>query len=301
MTIQSEARDERWYSHATAAPIIGYFGRRSLRADEWSLLVMHFGPQFIDRWYMGAFLVIWGAWLIARAKSMNDIRDNFDDDPRPELQAVVERRQQLEARPIEAWYVTGASAILCGIATLCALLNGGLAYAISLLVLVSTLAFGYLRMRNAGPRRAAALVPRRIGSLIAWPWYPLGILTALSPLTFLNVPSQRLAAVLVSISAFAIMFLAFRINGMAALLTGDDVDLELYVDDCLRRWRVNGFWTISMAIALVYVILAAGSVSQNMTLLQTIAFYGAPALGVIRYVARHGPDWLSAVRRLVHS
>lgn len=261
---------------------------------------MHHSPETIIRWYMGVFLLIWGAWVMLKAKSMNDIRDNFDDDPRPELHAVVERRQQLEARPLALWYAGGASGMLFGVATLTGAVNGVLAYAGSCLLLVCTLSVGYLRMRNAGPRRAAALVPRRTGALIAWPWYPIGVLVALSPLMFLTVPSQRISAVLVSLSACAIMALAIRAGSMAALLTGDHVDLELYVDDRLRNWRVNAFWTLGMGVAFVFVVIACASISPNASLLQTVTFYAVSALVVLRYVSRRWGDVVGKLARLVH-
>ena len=256
---------------------------------------MHLSAEFFNRWYIGAFLVVWGASLIVRRRSLNDIRDNFDDDGRPGIKAVAERRQRLEARPLATWYVTGGCSIALGIAALAGVLNGGLAYALSCTLLVSMLTAGYLRMRNAGPRRAAPLAPRRPGSFIPWPWYPIGVLAGLTPLAFLDVPSQRLAAALVTLSAFAIMALAIRAEGMAALLTGDDVDLELYVDDRLRRLRVNALWTIGMVVPFVYVVMTG--VGLNATLFQVIVSY----FDFIAALARLWPQLVCMVRRLART
>jgi hypothetical protein len=254
----------------------------------------HFWPQFFGRWYIGVFLIVWGASLFFRARSLNDIRDGFCNDPSDELEAVLERRQRLEARPLSVWYVTGAVSIASGVATfIFPAFNGGLAYALTCVAFVIGLVGGYLRMQNSSPRRAAALVPRRFDSVVPWPWYPVTALAALAPLTFIDVVSLRAAAVLVTVSAFTIAALAIRASSMPALLTGESIDVEIQVDGTLREKRVNALWSISIGVSYVFIVLAV--VSDGATLLQGIAFDYL----LVVFVARFGPMVVSSIRGLV--
>lgn len=245
-----------------------------------------------NRWYIGVFLVVWGGYLIARAGWLNDIRRSFPKNVSDKLAVVLERRRHMEARPLTPWYFTGGFSVVSGIAALLGYGSGSVWYASTCVLFAVGLTASYLRMQNSGPRRAATLTPRRVGSVIAWPWYPIGALAALAPLVFVDVPGQRAAAVGVALSAFAVMKLAIRANEMPALLTGDDAELEMHVDETLRRLRVKALWAIGIGVAYVYVVFTF--VSAEPTLLHEMAF----GFLIVVFAALYWPVLAASMRRL---
>lgn len=223
-----------------------------------------------DRWYLGLFLVGFGVYLIVRARALNDLRRYFRrDDCSPGLDEAVARRQELEALPLAAWYVPGIINVLLGGAVLAGALSGIVGYGFGMCAFVASLGTSYLRLRNRGATRAAALAPRTLMSVIPPPWYPAAAIVSIAPLAFLDVPQSAIAAICVTLAALATFGFAVASNSMASIISGRDPETELYIDNRVRRCRVLGLFAVGMGVPLVFVAMVWAETPS--TLLHTIA------------------------------
>jgi hypothetical protein len=223
-----------------------------------------------DRLYFGLFLVGYGLFLAVRAHALNDLRRYFRrDDCTPELQAAVAQRQELEALPLATWYVPGIINVLLGAAVLGGALSGIIGYGFGMCAFVTSLGISYLRLRNRGATRAAALAPRTLTSIIPLPWYPAAAVVCVAPLAFVDVSDFAVAAILVTLAALATFGFAIASNSMASIMSGRNPEIELYVDNRIRRCRVLGSFAIGMSVPLVFVAMAWSATPS--TLLHTVA------------------------------
>jgi len=213
--------------------------------------------MLIDRWYFGLFLVGYGLFLVVRAHALNDLRRYFRrDDRSPELDDAVSRRQELESLPLAAWYVPGIVDVLLGAGVLGGALSGIVGYGFGMCAFVTSLGISYLRLRNRGATRAAALSPRTLTSIVPLPWYPAAAVVSVAPLAFVDVPDFAVAAILVTFAAVATFAFAIASNSMASIMPGRDPEIELYVDNRIRRCRVLGLFGVGMGVPLVFVAMA---------------------------------------------
>jgi hypothetical protein len=223
-----------------------------------------------ERWYLGLFLLGFGVYLVVRARARNDLRRYFrGDDCSPGLDEAVERRQELEALPLAAWYVPGIINVLLGAAVLGGALSGIIGYGFGMCAFVTSLGTSYLRLRNRGATRAAALAPRSLTSVVPLPWYPAAAIVSIAPLVFLDVPQAAIAAICVTLAAIATFGFAIASNSMASIMSGRDPETELYVDNRIRRCRVLELFAVGMGVPLVFVAMV--SPQWTNTPLHTIA------------------------------
>jgi hypothetical protein len=212
----------------------------------------------MDRWYIGLFLVGFGLVVILRAGAMHDLRRAFTQEERtPELDAAIARRQVLEATPLAVWYVPGAINVLLGIAVLSGKLHGIVGYGFGACALAVSLGTTYLRMRNRGATRAAALAPRTLTSIVPLVWYPAAAIVSVAPLAFINVAGYAMASVLVSAATMAIFGFAVASNSMASIMSGENPQEELQVDQRLRCARVFGLFGAGMGVPFVFVSMVS--------------------------------------------
>jgi hypothetical protein len=220
--------------------------------------------MLMDRWYLGVFLLGFGLWRMLGARRAANLRRYFSAQERtPEVEAALARRQALEALPLGAWYVPGAVNVLLGIAVLTGMIEGIAAYGLGMCAFAVSLGFAYSRMRNNGIRRAAALQPRTLTSIVPFAWYPAAAAASVSPLAFLDAPGYGLASICVCVASVATFVVAALSNNMAALMTGDDPNAELQVEARLRCARVKELFAIGMAVPFVFVAMVSPYVPSS--------------------------------------
>jgi hypothetical protein len=231
--------------------------------------------MLFEKWYLGLFLVGFGLYLVVRAHALSDLHRYFRrEDCSPDLDEAVSRRQELEALPLAAWYVPGIVNVLLGAAVLEGALSGIIGYGFGMCAFVTSLGASYLRLRNRGATRAAALAPRTLTSVVPLPWYAAAAIVSIAPLAFLDV--APIAAICVTLAAMATFGFAVASNSMASIMSGSDPENELYIDNRIRRCRVLELFAIGMGVPLVFVAMV--SPQWTNTLLHTIA-------GVLVFVA----------------
>jgi hypothetical protein len=212
-------------------------------------------------WYISVVLIALGLTGVVANRYLSDLKPNFwfelrDPIVRDRLSAVLERRRELEGLGRRPILVASISYLICGL--LCALhfLNPAIAYGLACADSALVLAFVFARVRNRSQRRAASLAPRRAISIVPLPAYAGALITSFVPLLLTANPDVRVAAILTTLSSLVILAAAWFTAGMAAILAGDDIEIELYVDDRVRRARVCSMLSFSYAVVPVFVAIA---------------------------------------------
>ncbi len=224
---------------------------------------MDFAAEF-TRWYIGAFSVFFGIRTLWRGADTFRAGCYFKAEKRDRtlgerFAAVVARREELEGDATPAARMLGVAAVAIGVLVLIQTIVPLVAYALLCVVLAVTMSYVYSQMRNRSERRAASLQPRTATTTVPGIWYAGGILAALLPLAFAIVPSlvqtqPVVPAVIIALACTAIVYTAARLSQMAALLAGDDPEIELYVDDRLRRMRVSSLLMLAYAVSFVFIV-----------------------------------------------
>jgi hypothetical protein len=141
--------------------------------------------------------------------------------------------------------------VLGGLSLLMAVLAGlthvpvVLLYAANVVALASILAFTYTHLRQLTRRRVATLQLRDPNTIA--PWYAWTLVSTTAVLPLLWLPSAPIASCLIAAAGVAIAVLARQVASMPALLSGDDVAIEAFVDARLRK--VRAFNLLSTAVA----------------------------------------------------
>ena len=207
------------------------------------------------RWFMIAFFIGMGCWLFVKRElfaSAGGLCTGYLDDPEEErLAAACRRRERFEALPsatIGVWL----AAFSLSMAALAAFTQIPVAalYALNALSLAAAFGFAYLRLRKVQGPRFALLRERDPNALLpAYAWAVTALVAAL-PLGWL--PTLPAESILVTVAGLAIVSLARSIAAMPALLSGEDVAVETFLDTRLRSMRVAILLSISMAPAFVF-------------------------------------------------
>lgn len=131
-------------------------------------------------------------------------------------------------------------------------------YGALMLIISASAAGAYLQIRNRFPVRVAVLQQRTPGSVIPIPVFALITVQALLALVALQMPgaATKIGAVFVSISSLFCTWLAWRVTEMPALLAGDDVLMEQFVDARLRFQRAASILIYASVQSFVFLSFA---------------------------------------------
>ena len=190
---------------------------------------------------MTGFFVLFGTYFATQAAYFSQVRGICARMVVPDC-ATAQRLKDAQVRRKAA---EGISEHLGWLVTIVAFLCAGLTwftnvvpqlwYALLCLTISGTFGVVVLRLRSALTKRAAQLAPRRLG---APPWlFIAALISAISLLAFAQDRTLTVAAVLVIMSCIFTTAIAWRVASMPALLTGEDPDVEAFIDDRLRRTR----------------------------------------------------------------
>jgi len=227
------------------------------------------------RWFMGASFVVVGlGLLIGRNHLASDgvhIRTADLEEPAAgRLKRAIARRELMEVLPSATpASVVGVCALVAAALVAFTRLDPIVLYAGLCTVLAMAFSHAYLRLRNAGTRRAAALrVRNRATVLPPWLWIAVA-LCVVTPLAFFDV--APLAAIFVSAAAVTIAVVGDRVTRLPALMSGEDPPIEDYLDRRLRTLRAANVVTTAPAPAYLFVCWAIVS-APDFTGLHLTAF-----------------------------
>ena len=226
-------------------------------------------------WYIGCFLIGFGVLMVWKGQAISSCRRFFyfelrDPQVKDRFSAVVARRNELEGDNTFTWRLTGYCAIFFGALVLFKAINPVIGYALLCADLAVIMASLYSRMRNRGERRAASLNRRSVTTSVPALWFASAIVSSLLPLALWNTPGVRGWALLVTVACLVIVYLAAQTSTMAALLAGDDPDIEVYVDNRLRWSRVVSMLSLAYAVSYVFIAMSTPRISESPPMLAAL-------------------------------
>lgn len=212
-------------------------------------------------WYISVFLIAFGATAIVACRYLGKLtlmflRELRDPVIGARLRALLERRQELEGLGGRPMLIAGASYLFFGVLCLLHVVTPAVAYALACVDSALILAASFSRVRNTGEKRAASLSPRTLTTAVPIFGYLGAAVNACLPLALAGNGPLRFAAILVFAASTTAIVAAWWTSSMAAVLVGDDVTLELYVDERIRRSRVSSMLALAYAIVPVFFALA---------------------------------------------
>jgi hypothetical protein len=244
-------------------------------------------------WFISVFLGLAGIIYLTAGRYLGDLKCSFWLELRnpaiaERLRPVLDRREKLEGLGRKPMLLIGGCYLLFGLLCGFRFVSPALAYALACATSALILAWVFAQVRNRSQRRAASLAPRRQSGVVPPLAYAGALVASALPLLFVVNPELRIPAVIVSLSGLVIIVAAWYTAGMAAVLVGDDVDYELYVDERIRRSRVAAMLTFAYAVVPVFVAV----VTRNAVTIPTYdyAFYASMIL-IFAFLLWYGIDF----------
>lgn len=221
----------------------------------------HFATEFA-RWYIGLFSMSFGVWVFFYGNYWSAAGRHFclelrDPALKDRFARVIERREELEGSTQFGWRICGAIAAAVGIAVILNQLAPVFGYALLCVTMSVIVSQTYAMMRNRSERRAASLQPRTPTTAVPAVWYAGAAASGLLPLALVQTPGLTVGAIFVAVAIGSIIFTAAKLSTMAALLAGDDPEIEVYVDDRLRMLRVASLLLLAYGCGFVFIMMSA--------------------------------------------
>jgi len=168
------------------------------------------------------------------------------------------RRKELEN--VSPAYGVGVGLAWIVFAVCCAMGLGtpALWYAAAFLTLSVGMAAAFLHVRLAATKRIALLESRSATEVVPWYWFAAATVVALGAVAWSELREPGWPAPLVCAAALASAWLAWRIATAPALLTGDDVPAERFVDEHLRFGRATAVLLFAFVEVFVFVMFDIG-------------------------------------------
>lgn len=206
-------------------------------------------------------LVFIGAWFVIRpqtALGAPKVRmENLSPLAQERFQAAVARRARYEHVGVVEIRLAGALAIAVGLLTLLRVVNPALAFPIYTMCGIPVLALGFVRAQNAAPKRIAPLTPRPASIMPVWQvafFAVLGFAPLLVPV--LHGGAYLASAILSALAAQVAIACSYLVARAPAVLSGDDLPVEQFLDDRLRRLRTQQCATFGFLAVFFFLFLS---------------------------------------------
>lgn len=254
--------------------------------------------ETILHWYWAVIFLGLGVFLMIRGDRMTTVKRafcwfSFPDQPDGydwgmRIQRAVERRQIAEGPPVALGRWTGGASVLLSVA--CALTSAPVAvlYAILCLVIAMLAAGVFMQLRNTQRTRVAVLSARTPDKVLPPYWFALALLSSLSILPFAERPEWTFAAIAVCASSLVTAFVSWRLTQLGAILTGDDIAAEQYVDDRVRSYRVSTILLLALIQPFVFATQMPDSYGSYAQIAVGISAVIMLAFGVLHIRAQRG-------------
>lgn len=203
-----------------------------------------------------------GVFLFVRGDRMTTVKRAFcwtrysgnaaPDQWEARVQRAIDRRQLAEGSPAPLGRSTGVASLALSAASAFTRVPPSLLYAILCLVIVAVAATAFWKLRNTQQKRVAVLSSRTPDKVISPFWFVLAAVSAFLILPFAEYPQWTLAAIVVCVSSLLTAFIAWRLTMLGAILSGDDIAAEQFVDDRLRSYRVSSVLLLALIQPFVF-------------------------------------------------
>jgi hypothetical protein len=209
------------------------------------------------RWFWVAFIALFGLLLLIKPKflAVDALRfglRRLKNDQQERAVRALERRLKAEHVSTTPGYIGGAGALVIAAAGALTSLQPVVLYALFCFWLAAITAITFVQLRNGQPKRVAVLAPRSSATVIPR-WIALGtLLSVLTPLVYAAKPQYTLACIVVCCSALVTLAVAWRLTQLPALLQGQDLPAEVFIDNRLRAQRTAGPLMLAVVQPLVF-------------------------------------------------
>jgi len=170
---------------------------------------------------------------------------DVSSDLKARLDAACRRRECDEGLPTTTLSVSfGAAELLLAIVAARTDIPLGMLFAFMYCPLAFALTLAYFRLQRAGTKRYASLEVR--DTVAVAPPYVWAIAAIATVMPLLSLPSDPAGALLAATSGIVILILGNRVASLPALLRGDDLIVERFLDVRLREGRTSYLLAIAV-------------------------------------------------------
>ncbi len=244
-------------------------------------MIAHPPPHYAARIVLAGALVALGLFALMFPDCFLGIGGYFklsgtlSPEERERLSRVLAMRREAEGSSRAYGRYLAAACFVLAVAELIPSVPFVLPYALCCLALAFTTFLSYLRIRRATDRRVAPLVRR--SPLSALPVIAMAAMLCclVVVLPFIVYSSERLSAIVVTVSTLVLGWIAWRIAVAPSVLFGKDATFEYAVDQRLRNARATTIASLACAPAVVFVAFAAPRLAPE------LAFYGNLAWPIV--------------------
>ena len=204
-----------------------------------------------------------GAGFLLKSRMFMSIIPRFDDldfeteADRDRVISAAARRAQLEQA--SRW-----KSLLPGLLALCyAVLSAfvqpaeqAMLWAMYCLASAAVLASMYLKLRSKNPVKIAALSVRSPLTVISPLWLAVTCAIALSVLVEIDQPQMMIPSIVTCLATLACVALAWRVANVRAILSGEDLAAERFVDERLRVTRAATVLIFALVQAELFLVMS---------------------------------------------
>ncbi len=214
-------------------------------------------------WFWTAFFAAFGAGILAAsrgelgAKRAAWLLRLQDPAIKPRVRAALGKRSEMEQlSPLVKIVPAIVSFMLAAVAAFTSI-EPAVLYGALLLAAAFAMAVAFVQLRNRQPVRVAVLSHRVPTAVIPPVWFAVAAVQALLALSALSVRADALGALFVCVSTLTCAVLAWRVTEMPALLAGDDIEVEQFLDERLRFHRAASVLYLALAQSFVFITQVA--------------------------------------------
>ena len=227
-----------------------------------------FAIQDFLRWFMTGLLAIVGSVTLLAPRQLAAVCPHvptrgLDAATAGRIEDAAYRRKRLENISPAYGIAVGAAWLIFAGCCAAGWATPAMWYAAAFLSLAAGMAAAYLHLRAIAGRRVAVLDVRSASGVVPWYWFAAAGGVALAALAWSELRAPGWAAALICLAALASTFLAWRVAEMPALLGGDDVAAERFVDEHLRFGRATSILLFAFVEIFVFVMFDIGLAREN--------------------------------------
>ena len=248
---------------------------------------VHEPTELISRVVPAVVVGAAGLYYLAFPRAFAAVRPYFwnlklDEANRTRLDAVLDARKDAENLPKWLGFLMGAVSLALAALELVPSVTPVLPYALWCLAFAVMQLGAYFYFKRASEKRIAVLRVRR-----AFESLPLTVIVAqgiaIAALVGIAVAAAEPSALLVAAAAALTIWISWRIANVPALILGNDVPVETFVDDRLRLMRAVNTASLGIAPVVVYLgmrhVFTGGTVSLALSIVILLAWL--PSIAVM--------------------
>lgn len=238
-------------------------------------------------WIMVAIWAGGGIWSLSRPLKywIAPGFSNVSVPDRARLDRALEVRERLEGAP--AWLGRAFGIVFLVGACVAAIDRTSIILVNAVVTAASAalLAAAFFRLRNVGGPRVASLKTR--SEVVSWFAFATVTVAALCPLLLFS--ASPVSAAVTAAASVSIVVLAWMVADLPALVRGDDVVVERFVDDRVRRVRVAAMLQVAITPAYFFVILTTVDTLVSLPGLAAFVFIVIVNLVLPFWTGAYGP------------